>query len=43
MYAPFKSDLIYNMDHMLISGTKPSSVILCQAKKNNHVVNVEGI
>ena len=26
----FKSDLIYNMDHMRISGTEPSSVILSQ-------------
>ena len=24
----FKSDLIYDMDHMRISGTEPSSVIL---------------
>ena len=23
MYTPFKSDLIYNMDHMRISGTEP--------------------
>ena len=29
----FISDLIYNMDHMHISGTKPSSVILSQTKK----------
>ena len=28
----FKSDLINNMDHMRISGTKPSSVILSQTK-----------
>ena len=28
----FKSDLIYNMDHMRISGTEPSSVILSQTK-----------
>ena len=28
----FKSDLIYNMDHMRISGTEPSSVILGQTK-----------
>ena len=28
----FKSDLIYNMDHMRISGTDPSSVILSQIK-----------
>ena len=26
----FKSDLIYNLDHMRISGTEPSSVILSQ-------------
>ena len=32
MYTPFKSDLINNMDHMRISGTKPSSVILSQIK-----------
>ena len=29
----FNSDLINNMDHMRISGTKPSSVILSQTKK----------
>ena len=28
----FKSDLINNMDHMRISGTEPSSVILRQTK-----------
>ena len=28
----FKSDLINDMDHMRISGTKPSSVILSQRK-----------
>ena len=28
----FKSDLIDNMDHMRISGTEPSSVILSQTK-----------
>ena len=28
----FNSDLIYNMDHMRISGTEPSSVILSQTK-----------
>ena len=28
VYTIFKSDLINNMDHMRISGTKPSSVIL---------------
>ena len=28
----FKSDLIKNMDHMRIVGTKPSSVILVQTK-----------
>ena len=33
MYTPFlKSNLIYNMDHMRISGTEPSSVILSQTK-----------
>ena len=36
----FKSDLVYNMDHMRISGNEPSSVILGQKKwlkrlKNN--------
>ena len=32
MYTPFlkKTDLINNMDHMRISGTEPSSVILSQ-------------
>ena len=29
----FKSDLINNMDHMRISGTEPSSVILSQTMK----------
>ena len=29
---PFKSDLINNMDHMRISGTEHSSVILSQTK-----------
>ena len=29
----FKSDLINNMDHMRISGTEPSSVILGQTVK----------
>ena len=29
----FESDLINNMDHMRISGTEPSSVILSQTKK----------
>ena len=28
----FKSDLINSMDHMHISGTEPSSVILSQTK-----------
>ena len=28
----FTSDLINNMDHMRISGTEPSSVILSQTK-----------
>ena len=32
MYTPFQLDLIYNMDHMRISGTEPSSVILSQTK-----------
>ena len=32
VYTIFKSDLINNMDHMRISGTKPSSVILSQIK-----------
>ena len=27
IYTIFKSNLINNMDHMLISGTEPSSVI----------------
>ena len=30
MYTPFNTDLINNMDHMRISGTEPSSVILGQ-------------
>ena len=30
VYTPFKSELICNMDHMRISGTEPSSVILSQ-------------
>ena len=32
MYTHFKSDLIYNlnMDHMHISGTEPSPVLLSQ-------------
>ena len=34
----FKSDEIYNMDHMRISGTEPSSVILNQTK--NKVQNM---
>ena len=33
MYSPFSSDLINNMDHMRISGTEPSSVILSQTDK----------
>ena len=32
VYTIFKSDLINNMDHMRISGTEPSSVILSQTK-----------
>ena len=30
MYTPFKSDKINDMDHMRISGTESSSVILSQ-------------
>ena len=30
VYIIFKSDLINNMDHMRISGTEPSSVVLSQ-------------
>ena len=32
MYTPFNFYWIYNMDHMRISGTEPSSVILSQTK-----------
>ena len=32
MYRHFKSDIINDMDHMRISGTEPSSVILSQRK-----------
>ena len=32
MYTLFLSELIYNMDHLRISGTEPSSVILSQTK-----------
>ena len=32
MYTHFKSDLFNNIDHMRISGTEPSSVILSNAK-----------
>ena len=32
----FKSDLVYNMDHMRISGIEPSSVILSQRKYQFH-------
>ena len=32
MYTPCKLDLINNMDHIRISGTEPSSVILSQTK-----------
>ena len=35
----FKSDLIDNMDHMRISGTKPSSVILSQTVKFKKLKN----
>ena len=31
MYTPFRSDLSNNMDHMRISGTGPSSVILSRS------------
>ena len=33
VYTILKSDWINNMDHMLISGTGPSSVILTQIRK----------
>ena len=33
----FKSDLIYSMDHMRISGTEPSSVILSQTKSHDAI------
>ena len=32
MYTPFLMGFNYNMDHMRISGTEPSSVILSQTK-----------
>ena len=32
MDTSFKTDFINNMDHMLISGNEPSSVILSQTK-----------
>ena len=32
MYTSFKSDLINNMDHMHISSTEPSSVMLTQTR-----------
>ena len=32
MHTPLKIDLIYNMDHMRISGTEPSSGTLSQTK-----------
>ena len=32
MYTPFKSDLNNHMDHMRISDTEPSSVIISQTK-----------
>ena len=35
----FKSDLVYNMDHMRISGIEPSSVILSQRKKLKRLKN----
>ena len=33
MYTRLKSDLINNIDHMRISDTEPSSVILCKLLK----------
>ena len=33
MYTPFKLDLMNNMEHVRISGTEPSSVILSRTKK----------
>ena len=36
----FKSDLINDMDHMRISGTEPSSVILSQRKYFKKLKNV---
>ena len=33
MYTPFLIGLINNMDHMRISGTEPSSVIISQYMK----------
>ena len=36
MYTQVKSDLIYNMDHMRISGTKPSSEREYSETKKNH-------
>ena len=32
MYSHFKSDIVNDMDHMRISGTAPSSVILSKTK-----------
>ena len=37
VYTIFKSDLINNMDHMRISGTEQSSVILSQTKLSKRV------
>ena len=39
MFSPFKSDLINNMDHMRISGTGPSSVILSQTKSFKKLIS----
>ena len=40
----FRSDLINNMDHMRISGTEPSSVILSQTKSfQNVTINVQKV
>ena len=39
LYTPFKSDLIHNIDHMRILGTKTSSVIL----RGKRVESREGV
>ena len=36
----FKSDVIHNIDHMRISGTEPSSVVLSQRSKENGRINI---